>query len=475
MNASCIETSRLILRPWKDVDAETLYRYARHPEVGPAAGWPPHASVEDSLGIIRTVFAAPETYAIVLKETNEPIGCCGVIFADGRNPDMRNGGKAELGYWTGVPYWGRGFAPEAVIALVRRCFGELGLSEVWISCYEANAKSRRVAEKCGFTYHHTEYDKSAIFGDMRNVHFFVRRRDVFPLMDVRRVTEGKRRFMPLLLVGDEQEDMVGRYLDAGELYVGSVSGEDMAVCVVVAGERGMAEIKNIAVVEPYRRKGYGVFMVRWICGQYDGYVLTAGTGEVPSTMGFYTACGFSFSHRLTDFFTDNYCHEIIEDGIVLRDMVFFRKDTAIRRITDRERWHELLSVWEPAVRGSHDFLSEEDVAFFRHAIVEQYLPGLEVFGMEREPGRLSGFVALSDGMIEMLFVHPAVQGRGIGTRLLDFAVVEKGMRRVDVNEQNGKAFGFYRNKGFDVIGRDSTDSSGRPFPILHLELAGAAG
>ena len=76
-------TSRLLLRPWQESDAEALYRYAKDPAVGPVAGWPPHTSVADSLEIIRTVFAAPETYAVVLKETGEPVGSVGIMFGDG--------------------------------------------------------------------------------------------------------------------------------------------------------------------------------------------------------------------------------------------------------------------------------------------------------------------------------------------------------------------------------------------------------
>ena len=78
-----IVTERLILRPWQESDAESLYKYARDPEIGPIAGWPPHTSVEDSLNVIRTVFSAPETYAVVLKETGEPVGSAGIMDGEG--------------------------------------------------------------------------------------------------------------------------------------------------------------------------------------------------------------------------------------------------------------------------------------------------------------------------------------------------------------------------------------------------------
>lgn len=83
-----IKTERLCLRPWSENDAEALYRYASNPKVGPIAGWLPHSSVKDSLEIIRTIFAAPETYAIVLKQTGEPIGSCGIMIRQPQQSDL---------------------------------------------------------------------------------------------------------------------------------------------------------------------------------------------------------------------------------------------------------------------------------------------------------------------------------------------------------------------------------------------------
>ncbi len=166
-----IETPRLLLRQWEEADAESLYKYASHPDIGNAAGWPPHTSVENSLEIIRTVFSAPETYAVVLKETNEPIGSVGIMFADGvHSADMQDG-EAEIGYWLGVSYWGKGLIPEAVNALIDRCFNTLNISGIWIGYYDGNDKSRRVAEKCGFIHHHTEEMKLTPLGDYRIEHF----------------------------------------------------------------------------------------------------------------------------------------------------------------------------------------------------------------------------------------------------------------------------------------------------------------
>lgn len=167
-----IETPRLILRPWQEEDAETLYKYASDPDIGPIAGWSPHTSVENSREIIRTVFAAPETYAVVLKETGEPVGCCGIMFTNSLHTAEIKQGEAEIGYWIGKPYWGQGLIPEAVSALLDRSFNELGLDTVWCGYYEGNIKSKRVCEKSGFKYHHTNNDIVSPLGDRRTEHFY---------------------------------------------------------------------------------------------------------------------------------------------------------------------------------------------------------------------------------------------------------------------------------------------------------------
>lgn len=168
-----IETERLILRSWQEKEAGTLFKYASDPDIGPIAGWAPHTSVENSLEIIRTVFAAPETYAAVLKDIGEPVGCCGIMFSDGLHSVTMKPGEAEIGYWIGKPYWGQGFIPEAVKALLSRCFNELALDAVWCGYYEGNIKSKRVCEKSGFKFHHTNRDILSPLGDKRTEHFYL--------------------------------------------------------------------------------------------------------------------------------------------------------------------------------------------------------------------------------------------------------------------------------------------------------------
>lgn len=171
MTEERMETPRLILRHWKDADAESLYKYAKDHAVGPIAGWPPHTSVENSREIIRDILSGPETYAVVLKESGEPVGSAGIMFCDDVHSAEMMEGDAEIGYWIGVPYWGRGLVPEAVTCLLQRCFEKLGINRVWCGHYDGNNQSRRVMEKCGFKFHHTEADKVSPLGDIRTEHF----------------------------------------------------------------------------------------------------------------------------------------------------------------------------------------------------------------------------------------------------------------------------------------------------------------
>ncbi len=146
-----LETERLILRPWYESDAEECFKLARDPRVGPAAGWPPHTDVENTRQVIREFLAVPETYVIVLKETGLPVGSVGLHKNDLASKDD----EAELGYWVGVPYWGRGIAPEASREMLRHAFEDLGLQRVWCGYYDGNEKSKRVQEKLGFVYQRT--------------------------------------------------------------------------------------------------------------------------------------------------------------------------------------------------------------------------------------------------------------------------------------------------------------------------------
>lgn len=152
-----LETERLILRPWEESDAESLYEYAKDDRVGPAAGWPVHTSVENSRLVIKAVLSDPETYAICLKEDNKAIGSIGLMIRGQSNLDLSEN-EGEIGYWIGVPFWGQGLVPEAVRELIRHAFEDLGMQILWCGYFDGNDKSKRVQEKCGFVYHHTNKD-----------------------------------------------------------------------------------------------------------------------------------------------------------------------------------------------------------------------------------------------------------------------------------------------------------------------------
>lgn len=148
------ETERLILRPWEESDAESLFEYASDPDVGPIAGWPPHKSLEESLNVIKNIFTGAECYAICEKSSDKAIGAI-ELKLNGHTDMTENDDECELGYWLGKPFWGKGYMPEAATELLRHGFEELGMACIWCGYYEGNAKSRRVQEKLGFSYHHS--------------------------------------------------------------------------------------------------------------------------------------------------------------------------------------------------------------------------------------------------------------------------------------------------------------------------------
>ena len=165
-----LKTERLILRPWEESDAESLYEYASDERVGPIAGWPVHTSVDNSLEIIKNVLSADETYAVCIKNDNKAVGSIGLMVGNVSNLCLSDN-EAEIGYWIGVPFWGHGFIPEAIKELLRHGFEELNLSKIWCGYFDGNIKSKKAQEKCGFIYHHTNKDIYwELMNDIRTEH-----------------------------------------------------------------------------------------------------------------------------------------------------------------------------------------------------------------------------------------------------------------------------------------------------------------
>ena len=165
-----LTTKRLVMRPWKETDAESLYEYAKDPEVGPVAGWPPHKSIEESKSVIRDVFNGAECYAICEKGSDTAIGAI-ELKLNGYTDMTDRDDECELGYWLGKPFWGRGYMPEAVTEIIRHGFEDLNMNTIWCGYYDGNNKSKRVQEKTGFIYHHTRNeDPVPLLNEVRVCH-----------------------------------------------------------------------------------------------------------------------------------------------------------------------------------------------------------------------------------------------------------------------------------------------------------------
>lgn len=146
-------------------------------------------------------------------------------------------------------------------------------------------------------------------------------------MDVKKISSNKKQFLDLLLLADEQEDMIDRYLEDGEMF--ALYDDDLkSICVVMQKDSTMYELKNMATYEKYQGKGYGKALVKYILDYYKGKCETiiVGTGDSHLTIPFYENCGFHISHRVKNFFTDNYVSPIFEDGVQLIDMVYLKID-----------------------------------------------------------------------------------------------------------------------------------------------------
>ena len=146
-------------------------------------------------------------------------------------------------------------------------------------------------------------------------------------MEIRKIETDKKQYLDLLLLADEQEDMIDRYLERGTMYV-LEDGGVKAQCVVTDEGDNVLELKNIAVEPNWQGRGYGKAMVDFLVQTYKGQyrVLQVGTGDSPSTIPFYEACGFRRHHLVKNFFTDHYDHPIYEDGVQLVDMVYLQRE-----------------------------------------------------------------------------------------------------------------------------------------------------
>ncbi|NDV56881.1 GNAT family N-acetyltransferase [Bacteroides sp. 519] len=149
-------------------------------------------------------------------------------------------------------------------------------------------------------------------------------------MKIEKVTKNKKQFLDLLLLADEQENMIDKYLPNGDLF--ALYDNDLkSICVVLRIDNEICELKNIATYKKFQGKGYGKALIKFISDYYKKNYKTmlVGTGETPSNLSFYESCGFKQSHRIKNFFTDNYDHLIFEEGVQLVDMVYLKKELSM--------------------------------------------------------------------------------------------------------------------------------------------------
>ncbi len=137
------------------------------------------------------------------------------------------------------------------------------------------------------------------------------------------------------------------------------------------------------------------------------------------------------------------------------------------QIAKPEDFQTLLQIWEASVRATHDFLPEAEILKLKPLILEQYFPQVHL-NLYRENDVTVGFLGTSDDNIEMLFIDPEFREKGIGKQLIQFALNELNIHKVDVNEQNPQAVGFYQKLGFKIISRSELDGQGNPYPLLHM-------
>jgi len=146
-------------------------------------------------------------------------------------------------------------------------------------------------------------------------------------LEIKIVNKNKKQFLDLLLLADEQESMIDKYLECGDLFA-LYDGDLKSICVVTEESKDICELKNLATYEEYQNQGYGKILIQYIFDYYKSKYKTmlVGTGDVPYILRFYEKSGFTVSERISNFFIDNYDHPIIENGIQLVDMVYLSKE-----------------------------------------------------------------------------------------------------------------------------------------------------
>jgi putative acetyltransferase len=151
------------------------------------------------------------------------------------------------------------------------------------------------------------------------------------------------------------------------------------------------------------------------------------------------------------------------------------RNSPVIHTPNQSDYPELASLWEDSVRATHNFLPDSYILMLKELVLDQYLDAVTLFCTKNAQQRITGFAGVTVGKVEMLFIDPGYRGQGIGKLLLDHAIDHFHAERLDVNEQNHQARGFYLKQGFEVIGREEQDGMGQPYPLLHMRLRSVSG
>lgn len=233
----------------------------------------------------------------------------------------------EVGYHIAKPYTGNGYATEALITFLPPIMERLDITHICGVCSADNIASRRVLEKCGFLL---KCESTGILhGKEQPVCRYEKAR-----MSICLITENKTDFLPLLLLGDEQESQIEKYLERGDLFA-LYDGDLKSVCAVTDEGGGTLEIQNLATDTRYQKQGYATRLIDYIAAYYAGRhdKIILGTGDVPGILAFYQRRGFTVTHRVADYFTTHYDHPMIEDGVLLKDKVYLERKLRADDIT----------------------------------------------------------------------------------------------------------------------------------------------
>ncbi|MDR2009752.1 MAG: GNAT family N-acetyltransferase [Bacteroidales bacterium] len=278
----------------------------------------------------------------------------------------------------------------------------------------------------------------------------------------------------LLLLADETIEAINKYLFDSDVYIAKTEKETVGVFCLLAHDEETIEIMNIAVSLEMQNKGIGSHLMSEIekiarKGKYKTIIVgTADCGF--KQIHFYEKNGYSRYDLKKDFFLEKFGEPIFENGIMLKDMVMLRKKIENIEIekADFKDYNDIIAVWESSVKATHDFLKSEDFDFYRK-VIPGFLSQVDLYILRSE-GKISAFMGISGENLEMLFVSDESRGKGYGKYLLETAITKNKIKKVDVNEQNRQAIGFYEKFGFRVINRSEKDPMNKDYPILHLSL-----